>query len=55
MICTFFGHRDVDERVEQRLREVLVDLITNKGIQKYMVGNNSDFDKMVRRVLKQLK
>lgn len=55
MTCTFFGHRDADKNVEQRLREVLVDLITNKGVRKYMVGNNGSFDKTVRRVLKQLK
>ena len=55
MICTFFGHRDADERAENKLREVLVDLIVNKGIRKYMVGNNGGFDKTVRRVLKQLK
>ena len=55
MTCTFFGHRDADGRVEKRLREVLVDLIVNKGIRKYMVGNNGGFDKTVRRVLKQLK
>ena len=32
MICTFFGHRDADERAENRLREVLVDLIENSNI-----------------------
>ena len=33
--CTFFGHRDCPETVKPHLRGVLVDLITNKGVDTF--------------------
>ena len=33
--CTFFGHRDCPETIKAKLREVLVDLITNHGVDAY--------------------
>jgi len=53
--CTFFGHRDCPESIKPKLREVLVDLITNHGVDMFYVGNQGQFDAIVRRTLRELK
>ncbi len=53
--CTFFGHRDCPDEIEIKLREVLIDLITNHGVDMFYVGNQGRFDAIVRRVLRELK
>lgn len=53
--CTFFGHKDVSKKIEPTLRSTLVNLIENKNIDLFYVGNNGNFDNMVRRILKILK
>ena len=53
-VCTFFGHRDCPETIKPYLREVLVDLITNKGVDTFYVGNQGRFDGIVRSVLREL-
>lgn len=51
---TFFGHKDTPKEIEPKLREVLIDLIENKNADEFFVGNNGNFDSMVRRQLKDL-
>ena len=53
--CTFFGHRDCPESIKPRLREVLVDLITSRGVDMFYVGNQGRFDAIVRSVLREQK
>ena len=53
--CTFFGHRDCPETIKPKLREVLIDLITNHGVDMFYVGNQGRFDAIVRGVLRELK
>lgn len=53
-VCTFFGHRDCPETVKPYLREVLVDLIVNKRVDAFYVGNQGRFDRIVRSVLREL-
>ena len=53
--CTFFGHRDCSETIKPKLREVLVDLITNHNVDMFYVGNQGQFDAYVRSALKKLK
>ena len=53
--CTFFGHRDCPESIKPKLREVLVDLITNHNVDMFYVGNQGRFDAIVRGVLRELK
>lgn len=55
MGCTFFGHRDVYEDIEKSLTEILIDLIENKKVNKFYVGNNGNFDRLVRKKLKEIK
>ena len=53
--CAFFGHRDCPESVRPKLRDVLVDLITNRGVDMFYVGNQGQFDAYVHSELKKLK
>ena len=53
--CTFFGHRDCPETIKPKLREVLVDLITNHDMDTFYVGNQGRFDAIVRSVLREMK
>lgn len=55
MTVTFFGHSDAPDTLKDKLKDVLVDLITNWGADLYYVGNNGNFDRLVISVLKELK
>lgn len=54
MVCTFFGHKDTSNEIEPTLRSTLIDLIENKNVNVFYVGNNGNFDNMVRRQLEDL-
>ena len=53
-VCTFFGHHDCPSSVAPKLREVLTDLIENKSVDCFYVGNKGAFDRLVRSVLREL-
>ena len=53
--CTFFGHRECPDSVKTILREVLVDLIKDHGVDMFYVGNQGQFVAMVRSTLQELK
>lgn len=54
MTVTFFGHKDTPKNIEPTLRTTLVDLIENQGAINFYVGNNGNFDAMVRCQLEEL-
>ena len=54
MTVTFFGHKDTPKEIEPTLWTTLVDLIENKNVTVFYVGNNGNFDAMVRRQLENL-
>ena len=54
MVCTFFGHKDTPKEIEPTLRSTLIDLIENKNVTVFYVGNTGNFDTMVRRQLEEL-
>ena len=54
MICTFFGHREVPQKIEPTLRSTLIDLIEKHDVTLFLVGNHGAFDAMVRRILREL-
>ena len=54
MTVTFFGHKDTPKKIEPTLKATLVDLIENHGVTEFYVGNNGNFDTMVRRQLEEL-
>lgn len=55
LTCTFFGHRDTPKEIKHILRSTLIDLIENKNVTKFYVGNHGGYDYMVRRLLMELK
>lgn len=55
MICTFFGHRNAPKEIKPILKQALIDLIENKNVDKFYVGNHGQFDYMVKEALKELK
>ena len=52
--CTFFGHRDCPEDIKPILKRVIIDLIENKSINKFIVGTEGKFDLIVQSVLSSL-
>ena len=54
MTVTFFGHKNTPKEIEPTLRTTLIDLIENKNVTVFYVGNNGSFDTMVRRQLENL-
>ena len=54
MTVTIFGHKDTPKEIEPTLRSTLIDLIENKNVTVFYVGNNGNFDTMVRRQLEDL-
>lgn len=54
MTVTFFGHKDTPKEIEPTLQTTLVDLIENHDATEFYVGNNGNFDTMVRRQLEDL-
>lgn len=54
-ICTFFGHKECPDSIKPQLRDVLIDLITNHDVDMFYVGNQGQFDAIVRGVLRELK
>ena len=54
MVCTFFGHRNCPLTVKEKLREVLVELIEHRGVDRFTVGRQGNFDAVVRAVLREL-
>ena len=53
--CTFFGHRECPDSIKIKLREVLIDLISNHDVDIFYVGNHGRFDAIVRSVLREVK
>ena len=54
-VCTFFGHRECSDSIKTKLREVLIDLITNHNVDMFYVGNQGQFDAIVRGALRELR
>ena len=55
MVCTFFGHRHTPDSVRKVLINTITELIENRGVDTFYVGNHGGYDCMVRSVLKELK
>lgn len=55
MICTFFGHSKCTEEIKPQLYDVLKDLIENHQADLFYVGNQGNFDAIVKSLLVSLK
>ena len=54
MVCAFFGHRDAPIEIRNKIKETVINLIEEKDVTKFYVGNNGNFDGMAWSVLKEL-
>lgn len=55
MTCTFFGHSSVSRETLIPLTKVLTNLIENKGVDIFYVGNHGGYDRMVMAKLREMK
>ena len=55
-VCCFIGHRKIDKSIEltQRVRDVIIDLIENKGVQTFLFGSRSEFDDLCHNIVTEL-
>ena len=53
--CTFFGHWNTPDKVEEPLKNLPTFLINEKGVNNFYVGNQGGFDRIVKKVLDLLK
>ncbi len=56
MICTFFGHREVQnsDEVAKKLYNTISGLIVNRGVKVFYVGKSGSFDRIVLEILRKL-
>lgn len=54
-VCTFFGHHDCPNSIRPKLQEAISNLIENYGVDMFYVGNQGQFDSLVRSVLRERK
>lgn len=54
---SFFGHREVNNffEVEQRLDEIISELIRSKEYVEFLVGRNGEFDQLASSVVRKVK
>lgn len=55
MVCSLFGHRDCDNGIRNILEETAEQLINEKGVDCFYVGNQGGFDAIAMSVLIGLK
>ena len=53
--CTFIGHKDCSDIIEQELYRSVDYLITEKGVRNFYVGTQGNFDYLAYKVLVSLK
>lgn len=54
MFCTFFGHRNTPDEIRPLLHKTLIELIEKQGVDTFYVGDQGNFDHMVKKELKKL-
>lgn len=52
--CTFFGLQDCPDGLKHSLRSVIIDLITNYGVDMFYVGHQGGFGRLVQGVLREI-
>ena len=55
-VCCFIGHRKIDKSIEltQRVRDVIQDLMENKGVTIFLFGSRSEFDDLCHEIVTEL-
>lgn len=52
--CTFFGHRDCPDSVKHELLAAIENLIAEKHVTTFYVGNHGNFDRLTASLLRDL-
>ena len=55
IICAFFGHRNIPDDLEPRLRETIIQAIKDYGITEFWNGGYGGFDRLAEHVVASLK
>ncbi len=55
MKCTFFGHADAPDEIEETLQKVIIELIESGEVDTFYVGTHGNFDKMAYKILLKIK
>ena len=55
MVCSFFGHKDAPSEIYEQLVACIENLIINRGVSSFVVGNQGGFDSMVLKALREIK
>ena len=55
MKCMLFGHSDAPASLNKILQKTLIELIEQKNITSFYLGNQGNFDYLARQILKSLK
>lgn len=50
MVCTFFGHKNTQPYISNKLKEEIYKLI-GLGVDTFLIGNNGNFDFIVQNIL----
>ena len=55
--CCFFGHRKITgaEDLEIKIYEIMEKLILQNGVDTFLMGSKSEFDRLCRKVVSRLK
>lgn len=55
--CSFFGHRTLDthSNLKQRIKDCVVDLITNSNVEIFLFGSKSSFNDLCHSVVSEVK
>lgn len=52
--CTFFGHRDAPWEIREKVKNAVIELITQHNVELFLVGDSGAFDRIVKSVLTEL-
>ena len=53
-ICTFFGHHDAPCDIRKCVNDAVVEMVTKRGVDLFLVGDSGGFDRIVKSVLVEL-
>lgn len=54
MVCAFIGHRYTPAGMKEKIREAVIDLIENHGVNMFYMGHHGYFDGEAREVVREL-
>lgn len=55
MTCCFFGHKDTPLNICEKLEAAIEELITENGANRFLLGNQGNFDMITFNILREIK